>query len=181
MVVTAGGEVGKRRPLAAVALARALARANRRPLLIDLRDDGADSRSMGEGADLPGFSDLLAGTASFGQVIFRDRQSRVHFIPAGQCPLSGEELADKRVGMLVSALDHTYDHVVFDVGGDVEEAIGPGCEAAVIATEFEDGDPRLALAIKRVRAHSNVPVVILRAGPEAASAATVAAAGGKAA
>ena len=31
-------------------------------------------------------TDLYAGDASFAQVIFRDRKSRAHFIPAGRKP-----------------------------------------------------------------------------------------------
>lgn len=184
MVVTIGTPLGKRRPLAAVALARALARADRRPVLIDLHDDRADSLSMGEGADLPGFSDLLAGDASFGQVIFRDRKSRVHFIPAGQRMPHRQDLADERVELLVNALDHTYDHVVFDVGADMAGAIGPGCGAAVVASEFPGDDPRVALAVKQLRVHSKGPVVVFTIGPETADAISIGgenAAGGKAA
>jgi MinD-like ATPase involved in chromosome partitioning or flagellar assembly len=162
MVVTVGGEVGKCRPLAAVALARALARADRRPVLIDLRDDGADSLSMGETADLPGFSDLLAGEASFGQVIFRDRQSRVHFIPAGRQRRPGQDLADEPIGLLVTALDHTYDHVVLDVAGDVVTAIAAECDVAVVATAFDRDDLRTASLVQRVQAHSQAKVVVFR-------------------
>lgn len=162
MVVTAGDEIDKCRPLAAVALARALARADRRPVLIDLRRDGADSLSMGEVADLPGFSDLLAGEASFGQVIFRDRKSRVHFIPAGSGRLPGQNLADGRIGLLVSALDHTYDHVVFDVAGDSVPLIGAVCDAVVVATAFEREDPRTGSLVERVQAYSQARIIVFQ-------------------
>jgi succinoglycan biosynthesis transport protein ExoP len=161
MVVTAGDEIDKCRPLAAVALARALARADRRPVLIDLRDDGADSLSMGEAADLPGFSDLFAGEASFGQVIFRDRKSRVHFIPAGLGQLPRQNLADERIGLLVSALDHTYDHVVFDVAGDRVALIGAECDAVVVATAFRDSG-RTGVLVERVQAHSQARIIVFQ-------------------
>jgi uncharacterized protein involved in exopolysaccharide biosynthesis len=166
MVVTVGDEVGKRRPLTAVALARGLARADRRPVLIDLRDDGADSLSMGEAADLPGFSDLFAGEASFGQVIFRDRKSRVHFIPAGLRRLSRQDLSDGRVGLLVNALDHTYDHVVFDVASNFVEAIGSECDVAVLASDFDRNDPRTVALVRRVRLSSQAKIVVVRVDPE---------------
>ena len=92
----AEGTDGDGRPLAAVALARALARTDARVVLVDFRGDGADAASMGEGADLPGFSDLFDGEASFAQVIFRDRNSRVHFIPSGRKPLTPELASDER-------------------------------------------------------------------------------------
>ena len=69
------------RPLAAVALARALPARDRSVVLVDLRDDGGNGVAMGEAADLPGFADLFEGEVSFAQVIFRDRRSRAHFIP----------------------------------------------------------------------------------------------------
>jgi MinD-like ATPase involved in chromosome partitioning or flagellar assembly len=165
MVVTTGDEVGDCRPLAAVALARALGRADRRPVLIDLRDDDADSLSMGDASGLRGFSDLFAGVASFGQVIFRDRKSRVHFIPAGLRRFSRQDLADERVALLVNALDHTYDHVVFDVAGDFLEAIGSECDAAVVATEFDRDDPRTVHLIELVRVHSQARIVVCRIDP----------------
>src|SRR5690606_17880573 len=93
MVTTAEGSDESGRPLAAVALARALARAEQRPVLIDLRDDGANGASMGEGRELVGFADLFAGHASFADVIFRDARSRAHFIPAGQGAISTRNLS----------------------------------------------------------------------------------------
>jgi exopolysaccharide transport family protein len=155
------------RPLAAVAIARAIARADRRPVLIDLRADGANSASMGEGSDLPGFSDLFAGEASFAQVIFRDRKSRVHFIPGGPHPLGVEELADERAGLLLSALDHTYDHVILDVADDVIGAVGAGCDAAVVVSEFGVDDPRTIRAFERVGAVSEAKAILFVVDPTA--------------
>jgi polysaccharide biosynthesis transport protein len=155
------------RPLAAVAIARTIARHDRRPVLIDLRGDGADSASMGEGADLPGFSDLFAGEASFAQVIFRDRKSRVHFIPGGLHPLSAEDLADERVGPLLSALDHTYDHVILDVADDVIEAVGVGCDAAVVVSEFGADDPRTIRAFERIAVVPETRVILFVVDPGA--------------
>ena len=104
LVTLAEGSTDAGRPLAAVALVRALAKADRRAVLVDLRGDGADSAIMGEGANLPGFTDLFAGDASFAQVIFRDRKSRAHFIPQrpdsdlGRQALTGERLSTHLLG-----------------------------------------------------------------------------------
>jgi MinD-like ATPase involved in chromosome partitioning or flagellar assembly len=121
---------------------------------------------MGEAADLPGFSDLFAGEASFGQVIFRDRKSRVHFIPAGLRRLSRQDLSDGRVGLLVNALDHTYDHVVFDVASNFVEAIGSECDVAVLASDFDRNDPRTVALVRRVRLSSQAKIVVVRVDPE---------------
>jgi MinD-like ATPase involved in chromosome partitioning or flagellar assembly len=165
LVTLAEGSDSEGRPLGAVALARALARTDARVVLVDFRSDGANAASMGESENLPGFSDLFDGEASFAQVIFRDRKSRVHFIPAGLRRFSRQDLADERVALLVNALDHTYDHVVFDVAGDFLEAIGSECDAAVVATEFDRDDPRTVHLIELVRVHSQARIVVCRIDP----------------
>jgi Mrp family chromosome partitioning ATPase len=167
LVTLAEGSDSEGRPLGAVALARALARADTRVVLVDFRGDGTNAASMGEGEDLPGFSDLFDGEASFAQVIFRDRKSRVHFIPSGARALAAGELADERVGPLLSALDHTYDHVILDVADDAIGALAPGCEAAVVVSEFDAGDPRTVRAFERIGAASAAKIILLVVDPAA--------------
>src|SRR5690606_13658216 len=58
LVTLADGSNGNGRPLGAVALARALSRNDSRVVLVDFRSDGANALTMGQGEDLPGFSDL---------------------------------------------------------------------------------------------------------------------------
>jgi uncharacterized protein involved in exopolysaccharide biosynthesis/Mrp family chromosome partitioning ATPase len=165
MVTMPEGADWNGRPLAAVALGRAMAQAEQRPVLIDLCPDGANSASMGEADEFPGFSDLFAGEASFAQVIFRDRKSRVHFIPGGAQPLSPQKLTDERVVMLVSALDHTYDHVILDIGEEAIEAMAKGCEAAVLVSEFAEPDPRTLATAGRLAACSDAKVFVLALDP----------------
>ncbi len=153
------------RPLAAVALARALAGRDRSVVLLDLRDDGADSLAMGEGTDLPGFADLLAGEASFAQVIFRDRRSRAHFIPVGAGPIEPEALAGERLATLLAALDHTYDHIVLDCPDDAIPHIAPGADAALVASEYGSADPRTVRAVSRVAKVSAARIFHLRVDP----------------
>lgn len=161
IVATAEDSDRDARPHAAVALARVIAHADQRPVLIDLRGDGSNSVSLGEGNELPGFSDLFSGEASFAQVIFRDRESRVHFIPGGLHPLVPDSQNDDRVGLLITALDHTYDHVILDVADDLIESIAPGCDAAVVVTEFDESDPRTCRARERISACSEAHIIIL--------------------
>lgn len=161
LVTMAEGAEDTGRPLAAAAIARAIARADRRVLLIDFRADGANSEAMGEGTDLPGFADLFAGDASFAQVIFRDRKSRAHFIPAGRAPVVASQFADVRMATLLEALDHTYDHLVIDAGDELIEGVGPEADVTVVVSEFGSADPRTVQAFDRIGAVSSQPILLL--------------------
>jgi Mrp family chromosome partitioning ATPase len=153
------------RPLAAVALARALAGRDRSVVLVDLRDDGANGIAMGEASDLPGFADLLEEEVSFAQVIFRDRRSRAHFIPAGTEPVRPESLAGERLTTLLSALDFTYDHIVIDCPDDAIARIAPGADAALVVSEYGSADPRTVRAVSRVARVSAARIFHLRVEP----------------
>lgn len=172
MVTLAEGSDEGRRPLAAVALARALARADRRVVLVDLRGDGADGATMGQAADLPGFTDLFTGEASFAQAIFRDRRSRAHFIPSGRQPLVAGMLTSDRLATILDALDHTYDHLVIDVSDDLVGLFGPSAGAALVVTEFGAADPRTVRAFDRIKAVSAAAILILVVDKEVEDEAT---------
>jgi Mrp family chromosome partitioning ATPase len=169
LVTLAEGSDSEGRPLGAVALARALARADTRVVLVDFRGDGANAASMGEGEDLPGFSDLFDGEASFAQVIFRDRKSRVHFIPAGRKPLSPEMLDREQMETVLSALTLTYDYVLLDAGDDMIAVVGPSCGVAMVVSEFGASDLRTAQAFARVNDVSEATVLLLVVEPSPAS------------
>ena len=154
----------------AVALARALARADRRVVLIDLRGDDADGVTIGQGRGLPGFADLFAGEASFAQVIFRDRSSRAHFIPAGRKPVDAAALTGERLATILTALDHTYDHLILDAGDDMVGVFGSTVGAAMVASAFSDADPRTVRAFERVAAAApKATVLLLIVDPSAAT------------
>jgi len=61
------------------------------------------------GTERPGLCDLLAGTASFGEVIQRDDRARVHLIPYGP---TGQAPPLQRMQLVVAALSHSYDKVL---------------------------------------------------------------------
>jgi succinoglycan biosynthesis transport protein ExoP len=161
LVTLAEGSDSAGRPLGAVALARALARTDARVVLIDLRGDGADAVSMGEAPDLPGFADLLDGAASFAQVIFRDRRSRVHFIPSGTRALAPASLDDEQLETVLSALTLTYDYVLIDASDDMIGAIGASCGIAMVVSEFGAADPRTVKAFERVAEVSEARIMLL--------------------
>ena len=167
LVTLAEGSDENGRPLAAVALARALARADMRTVVVDLRGDNADAVSMGEGTDLPGFCDLFDGEASFAQVIFRDRRSRVHFIPAGRVPLTAELLDQERLETILSALAMTYDCVILDASDAMIAKVGDTANLAVVVSEFGASDPRTKGAFDRVTAVSDARILLLVVDPAA--------------
>ncbi|ALK09084.1 GumC family protein [Blastochloris viridis] len=94
-----------------VRLARGLAVSGRAVLIeLDPRQTGASL--VGDPA-APGVVDLVRGTASFGQVIQRDRTSRLHIVPTGApSPEIEDLLAADRLVVALSALAQTYDHVI---------------------------------------------------------------------
>lgn len=167
LMTLAEGSDENGRPLAAVALARALARADVRTVVVDFRGDNANTVSMGEGTDLPGFSDLFDGEASFAQVIFRDRRSRVHFIPAGRVPLTPDLLDAERLETIVSALAMTYDCVILDASDAMIAEVGGTADLAVVVSEFGASDPRTKGAFDRVTAVSDARILLLMVDPAA--------------
>ncbi|HVY20041.1 MAG TPA: exopolysaccharide transport family protein [Bauldia sp.] len=181
LVTLADGSDSDGRPLGAVALARSLARTDARVVLVDFRGDGADAASMGEGTDLPGFGDLFDGDASFAQVIFRDRKSRVHFIPAGRKPLTRDLVDDERLETVLSALTLTYDYVLLDSSDEMIRVVGPQCGVAMVVSEFGAGDPRTASAFDRVGDVSDAEVMLLVVDPAASRSQDAEAAEGAAA
>jgi len=144
-----------------VALSRSLARTDARVVLVDFRGDGADAASMGEGKDLPGFADLFDGEASFAQVIFRDRKSRVHFIPAGRKPIGPGLVDEEHLETILSALTLTYDYVLLDTNDDMITTVAPGCGMALVVSEHGGGDPRTARAFDRVTAVTDAHILLL--------------------
>src|SRR5215831_16633161 len=85
-VVGAMRDVGA--SMTAIALARRLAQQSR-VVLVDLALGAPGLSMIAADPATPGIAELVAGTASFGQVITRDLYSRVHLIMAGHIPHDG--------------------------------------------------------------------------------------------
>ncbi len=156
------------RPLAAVALARALAKNDRRAVVVDLREDDANTETMGERPGLPGLADLVSGEASFAQAIFRDRKSRAHFVPSGTNRLSADSVRDGKLDTVLSALSMTYDLVILDAGDAMIEALAPGCRTAVVVSEHAASDARTVKAFERISGVSEAQILLLVVEPESA-------------
>jgi succinoglycan biosynthesis transport protein ExoP len=97
----------------AVHLARDLAASGLRVLFLDLDMETAPSAALLPEPRVAGLSDLLSGTAQFGEVIHRDRASRIHVIAPGRTARDTEQLlAADRLSIVLGALSQTYDYVV---------------------------------------------------------------------
>jgi exopolysaccharide transport family protein len=113
-IAVVGAAAGIGTTMTAVAIARELAR-DSRVILIDLSFSRPKLAAITADPRAPGISDLVRGTASFAQIITRDRFSRVQVIPAGRAGLDAAAvLGSDRLIIAFDALARTYDHIVVD-------------------------------------------------------------------
>jgi polysaccharide biosynthesis transport protein len=102
--------------LTALTLARMLAR-TAKVVLVDLSSASSPTlTAVSADASAPGLADLMLNEASFGQVITRDRQSRVHLVSAGRPGADRAVLQSPRLTLALDALLRVYDHVLLDAG-----------------------------------------------------------------
>jgi tyrosine-protein kinase Etk/Wzc len=106
--------------LTAIALARVLARRGR-VVLVDLAFGSPNVQMISDAPNAPGIADLVNGTASFGDIITKDRGSRLHLVAAGQ--IGGDPNAlftAPTLATAVLALAQSYDALVIDAGSQAE-------------------------------------------------------------
>jgi polysaccharide biosynthesis transport protein len=102
--------------LPAVRLARTLA-ANSRVVVVGLIRRAPVLEAISTWPDMPGLSDVISGVASFGQIISKDKLSRVHVVHYGRSELPIEALLNARqFAVMMEALRRAYDHVIIDAG-----------------------------------------------------------------
>jgi uncharacterized protein involved in exopolysaccharide biosynthesis len=106
---------------AALALARALAAKGGKVVLVDLALNAPNLSIMSVDPQAPGFAELARGSASFGDIITRDRFSRVHLVATGQVMNDASAIFESpRLTITLEALARAYDHMVMD-GGAISE------------------------------------------------------------
>ncbi|WP_337266578.1 exopolysaccharide transport family protein [Oryzifoliimicrobium ureilyticus] len=101
---------------AAVSLARALADAGKRVVLLDLTTSGCPTGLMMAEPNAAGVTDLLAGAVAFGDTIHIDRLSEVHIVPQGKGDLHLAMRGADRLSILIDALVSAYETVVVECG-----------------------------------------------------------------
>ena len=123
-------------------IAREVADAGLRVLLLDLTASGAASRPMLESNAYPGITNLLASEAQFSDVIHADLYSDCHVIPVGTADPARAMRAADRLPIIMESLTTAYDVVVVECGPADAEAIqrliGPGTEILVSVIETTD-------------------------------------------
>jgi Mrp family chromosome partitioning ATPase len=100
----------------ALRLARALAN-DAKVVLVSLVPDAVAREALGLEANSTGLADVVRGAVSFGQVIRRDKGSRVHLVAFGRPDVGIDAILDSRRFLtMIGALAKAYDHVVVDAG-----------------------------------------------------------------
>lgn len=126
----------------AVLVAREVADAGLRVLLLDLTSSGAASRPMLESGVYPGITNLLASEAQFSDVIHPDLYSDCHVIPVGTADPARAMRAIDRLPIIMNSLTTAYDVVVVECGPADAEGIGrlvaDGSEILVSVIEPDD-------------------------------------------
>ena len=113
-VAVVGAAAGIGTTMTAVALARDLA-SDRRVVLVDLALDRPKLATLTPDPRMPGIADLVRGSVSFGQIIARDRHSRLQLIPAGRAGMDAADvIGSERLKIAIDALTRSYDHVIID-------------------------------------------------------------------
>ncbi|MEM8812676.1 MAG: exopolysaccharide transport family protein [Pseudomonadota bacterium] len=101
---------------AALDLARETTDSGRSAIVIALQGDVDAIEAKARPGEIEGFSELLAGTASFSDVIYQDVASRAHIIPQGLRDFLLDDIDPEQFGFLADALTQTYDRVLVAIG-----------------------------------------------------------------
>lgn len=158
---------------AAISLGRALAK-NSRAVLVDLAINSPNISIISHDQKAPGIAELARGQASFGEIITRDRFSRLHLVATGQVGADGSTiLVSQRLAATIDMLARAYDHVVVDAGALPEAAIERlarlAPRAVLVATHVTN--PVTAAARERLIAAGFTDVAMLLGQPREAAAA----------
>lgn len=136
-----------------VLVAREIADAGLRVLLLDLTSSGAASRPMLDGASLPGITNLLAAEAQFTEVIHSDHFSDCDVIPIGTADPGRAMRAVERLPIIMGSLTTAYDVVVVECGPTdaegVRRLVEPG--TGVMVSVIEPGDTAVADLVEDLR------------------------------
>ncbi|PZV36809.1 GumC family protein [Mesorhizobium kowhaii] len=136
----------------AVLVAREVADAGLRVLLLDLTASGAASRPMLDSGLFPGITNLLASEAQFSDVIHADLYSDCHVIPVGTAdPVRAMRAAD-RLPIIMQSLTTAYDLVVVECGPADAQGISrlAGDATEVFLSMLEPDDEVTQAAVKLI-------------------------------
>jgi tyrosine-protein kinase Etk/Wzc len=127
-IIGAARDVGT--TLSAIALSRELAQTSR-VILVDLAFAGPNIEVISSDPSAPGIAELVRGEASFGDIITRDRATRLHLVAAGQLGNDAEGIfVSQMLWAAIGALAQSYDHLVIDAGAQSETSLQSIAQAA---------------------------------------------------
>ncbi len=163
---------------AALELARTLSANGTRVVLADLALNAPNVSVMSADPQAPGFAELARGTASFGDIITRDKFSRIHLVSTGQ--VAGDAntiLASPRLRITLEALARAYDHLVIDGGAIAETSSARfvGIAPRVVLIAADPAAPETQAAREQLLADGFAEVVTIRGGSERSAKESVAA------
>ncbi|MBB3609041.1 exopolysaccharide transport family protein [Rhizobium sp. BK602] len=115
-IVIAISPTGDNGSTATVMLARTIADAGSRIVLVDMTGTACPSRLMAETEGLSGITDLLCGEAAFADTIHPDRLSDAHLVPQGTSDVSRAMRGADRLSLILDALSSAYDIVLVECG-----------------------------------------------------------------
>jgi len=159
--------------LSAITIARALAR-DAKVALLDLAVGAPNLSVISSDPQAPGVADVVRGMASFGEIITRDKLSRVHLVAAGRVGADGPAIiASQRLAMMIEALARTYDHVIIDAGAVAEAAVERLFRLAprAVLITSDKGEPAAKAAVERLTAAGFADITVLDGAATAGAAA----------
>jgi Mrp family chromosome partitioning ATPase len=135
----------------AVATARQLAANNLRVVIVDGDMARGLVTSIVQSQPRAGLAELIAGTATFSDVIVCDYSSAAHIIQAGQNTQQARQMLDaERMAMVLEALEHAYDIVLVNAGkadfpAEQTQFALTASNAAVVLAQTQFAGPATAL------------------------------------
>ncbi|MBA8876360.1 GumC family protein [Phyllobacterium myrsinacearum] len=135
-----------------ILLVRELADRGVRVVLLDMTGSGEMGRSMLDGQELAGMTDLLASERPFSEVIHADHYSQAEIIPLGTHDPVKAMQSIGRLPMILNALQSAYDLVVVDSGpataDELKHIVDDGSELVMSLVNPEDEDVKaISMAI----------------------------------
>ena len=158
---------------AAISLSRTLAM-NSRAVLVDLAINSPNIAVISHDPSSPGIAELVRGEVSFGEIITRDRSSRLHLVALGRVGSDGPAImVSQRLATTIDTLSRAYDHVIVDAGALPEAAIERlarlAPRALLVATNVTN--PATSEARQRLMTAGFADVAMLLGQPREATAA----------
>lgn len=162
-VVVTGVERGSQEAEVGLGLALTLAR-SAATILIEVDPD-----DLSGGSARAGLTDLVAGDASFADVIYPEPGSRLHRVSTGLLRNEALTGGPDKLDLVVAALEQTYDWVICTLVGGGEggllKLLAPRFDSVVIASNLEPASHMLVQAYEAAREAGSPDVVVAREQP----------------